>query len=132
MSPELEQKLIEKYPSLFRDKDKPPTESLMCFGCACGDGWYDLLDKTFSRIMAIDTKKEVVLVQVKEKWGALRIYFDHPSELYDKVIDILDLAELESIYICENCGSMENVQRNGSWIKYLCKDCAEERYTNEN
>jgi len=44
MNPELEKKLIAKYPELYSEHDKPPTESLMCFGFECGDGWYDLID----------------------------------------------------------------------------------------
>ena len=44
MKQELEQQLIAKYPKLFGDVNKSPMESLMCFGCECGDGWYDILD----------------------------------------------------------------------------------------
>jgi hypothetical protein len=44
MTPGLEKQLIEKYPVLFQDVNKSPKETLMCFGCECGDGWFDILD----------------------------------------------------------------------------------------
>lgn len=44
MSPELEQKLFKKYPSIFRDTNKSPQESCMAFGLEIGDGWYYLID----------------------------------------------------------------------------------------
>jgi hypothetical protein len=44
MNPTLTQKLIEEYPELYYDYKKPLTESLMCFGFECGDGWYDLIN----------------------------------------------------------------------------------------
>ena len=44
MSPELEQKLFAKYPKIFRDANKSPQETCMCWGLDCGDGWYNLID----------------------------------------------------------------------------------------
>ena len=44
MSPELENKLYEKYPKIFADHSKSPQESCMAFGLEVGDGWYDLID----------------------------------------------------------------------------------------
>ena len=44
MSPELENKLYEKYPKIFADHNKSPQETCMCWGIAVGDGWYDLID----------------------------------------------------------------------------------------
>lgn len=44
MRKELDEALCAKYPLLFRDRDKPMTETAMCWGFCCGDGWYDLID----------------------------------------------------------------------------------------
>lgn len=99
MKPELQQKLIEKYPILFQDKDKSPKETLMCFGIETGDGWYKILDDLFGyfyKIMEseyyIPFKEEYVeegnfktygvyikapkikLLQVKSKYASLRVY----------------------------------------------------------
>lgn len=44
MTPELEQKLITKYPKIFVDCGKTPQESCMAWGLEVGDGWYNLID----------------------------------------------------------------------------------------
>lgn len=44
MKDELERKLVNDFQELYSDRTKPPTESLMCFGFECDDGWYDLID----------------------------------------------------------------------------------------
>ena len=44
MKTELEDTLFHKYQSIFSDKDKPMTETAMCWGLECGDGWYDIID----------------------------------------------------------------------------------------
>ena len=98
MTPVLEQKLIEKYPKLFSDVNKSPRESLMCFGCEHGDGWYDIVDNLCGYITRLqnnvsyylglkeeakDDKSfdgqfhcpDVVFTQIKEKYGTLRIYW---------------------------------------------------------
>jgi hypothetical protein len=44
MKEELQNKLYEKYPKIFGQKDLPMQETAMCWGIACGDGWYNILD----------------------------------------------------------------------------------------
>jgi hypothetical protein len=44
MKDELQKKLFDKYPDIFRHKNYPPSKSLICFGCECDDGWYNILD----------------------------------------------------------------------------------------
>lgn len=45
MHKDLDQKLCEKYPLIFRDRHEDPSKTCMYWGLAVGDGWYDLLDK---------------------------------------------------------------------------------------
>lgn len=77
MRQELQEKLVAKYPDIFRDTDKPHTVSLMCFGISVGDGWYQLLDTMCEKLTAIQTKTGIVTkaTQVKEKFGTLRFYY---------------------------------------------------------
>lgn len=98
MSPELEQKLFEKYPVLFRDRNKPVTESCMAFGCEFSDGWYKLLDELCEYITRLSNRTDLLklnkeyhteenrgfiylkrptisFTQVKEKFGMMRIYW---------------------------------------------------------
>jgi len=60
MNVELEKQLTEKYNKLFVNKDKSPRETLICFGCECGDGWYKILDHLFGYITDLMERKLVV------------------------------------------------------------------------
>jgi hypothetical protein len=60
-------------------------------------------------------------VQVKEKFGGLRIYTDVYDEEVDKVLMSL---EIDSFNICEVCGDAGKL-RGGSWYRTLCEDHAD-------
>jgi hypothetical protein len=82
----------------------------------CGLGWKPLIDELFQMISGTDAK----VVQIKEKFGFLRIYLDNATqEIDNKVSDL----EVRSSKICEFCGSKENITTEGSWLKTLCKNC---------
>jgi hypothetical protein len=89
MKPELEKILLEKYPKIFVDSNKSSRESAMAWGCECGDGWFDIIDRlcqTLSNLytsaipvgsegyMVVDAPA-VVATQIKEKFGTLRFYY---------------------------------------------------------
>ena len=59
------------------------------------------------------------IVQIKEKFGGLRIYCHNTSENLRKKIQE---AVWKSEETCENCGK-EGCQKAGGWIKTLCNDC---------
>lgn len=44
MNKELTAKLINEYPNLFGDIYGNPSETAMCFGIECEDGWFDIID----------------------------------------------------------------------------------------
>lgn len=128
MRPELEDRLMTKYPELFRGRTKPTSESLMAYGCQCGDGWYGLLDVLCDQLMV--TGREVgeipEIVQVKEKFAALRVYLA-TTPTPDQWV-ALRFAERLSIRICDMCGSMADdvrVWRYG-WHRTLCVSCADQ------
>lgn len=134
MKEELQNKLFEKYPKIFQGRSLPPTENLMCFGIECGDGWYWLLDMLCGSIQwRIDnpahdkngpiTVEQVIAVQVKEKFGGLRFYYEGGN---NDIRSIVSFAEKQSNYICEVCGSTKNVGQTSGWITTLCKNCAAE------
>ena len=89
----------------------------MSFGFECGDGWFHILDDLFS----ILSKKDVVLCQVKEKFGGLRVY---TGSAPDCVYDLISLAEMEAFRTCELCGNIGFLHHKGSWLKTLCNNCA--------
>lgn len=50
MNTELDKKLVEKYPLIFKDRYGDMKETAMCWGFECGDGWYDLIDGLCSNL----------------------------------------------------------------------------------
>ncbi len=117
-----------------------PKATCMAWGCSCGDGWFYLLDTLCHSIQHyIDNRAEsiknkwttetklvpqVVLHQVKEKFGALRIYSEGGDEY---VRAMINFTETLSAWTCENCGSQAlEVGRTAGWIQCLCPECATE------
>lgn len=124
MSPELEQKLYNKYPKIFAQKDLSPTETCMCWGFECGDGWFNIIDKLCENIQNHINKNNLPQLeaeQVKQKFGTLRFYTNgNTDECIDKFITE---AEEQTYHICETCGSIEDIKPTQGWISYLCASC---------
>jgi len=93
MKLELQNKLFEKYPKIFRQKDLPPQETCMCWGFQCGDGWYDLIDSLCHCIQHYVEWKGIQQVeagQVKSKYGGLRFYIDGGDDYVDGMIRLAE------------------------------------------
>ena len=116
--------LSRKYPYLF-NKDGTPYD----FEDDVGEGWKDLCIRTFEKIadayIKYDTElQRFALIQMKEKFGGLRIYLGGMATgLYDEVYDIVSNAEEESYTICEKCGKPGKLRDTG-WMKTLCEEHA--------
>ena len=127
MDPVKEQELFDKYPKIFRQKDLSPQETCMCWGIECGDGWYWLLDNLCGYLQRYcDTHgvEQIEAAQVKQKFGGLRFYVDHAT---DVMYEIIHFAEHLSYSICEQCGTTKDVSSTkGAWISMLCPECKEE------
>lgn len=123
--------LCTKYPKMIRDRGKHKNSPINLFGFECGDGWYHLLDSLMGNIQSyLDWKnreeevvKQVVLLQVKEKFGGLRFYFDGGDSY---ILGLASLAESVSTHTCETCGNLAKT-RSGGWVRTLC-DLHEEEY----
>lgn len=89
MDQRLEQILVERYPTIFRDYGGDITKTCMGWGMSCGDGWFSLIDEMCREIssMTANTTIEVIAHQVKEKFGGLRFYYGITSSdsLFDKI-----------------------------------------------
>lgn len=122
MNQENTDKLFSEFPEFFKHKDDMRA-SLMGFGFACGDGWYDIIYKLMQDIKAIyDAEKESFYVtQVKEKFAGLRFYVSATSK---EVFALIHEAESKSYVTCENCGKPGTVHRRGRWYQTLCTECA--------
>ena len=117
----------KKYPKIFAQRKLSIKESCMPWGLCCGNGWYWLIDMLCNAIQSyIDNNEhlkipQVEAVQVKEKFGGLRFYINGGDE---EIEGMISLAEYMSYYICESCGSTENVSQNKKgWISTLCPNC---------
>ena len=117
--------LINKFPELYRDYYKPMTETCMCWGFECGNGWFKhilLLSEMLSSYLKQHPEliEEFRVVQVKEKFGTLR-YYVHGGD--DNIERLIDLFEITSHLYCENCGTTETVKSTDGWVQYLCETC---------
>ena len=84
--------------------------ALVCVGA----GWADLVRRFYNAREALGTT--VGVMQVKEKYGGLRIYTDY---MHDELDEIITELERESFTICEECGEPGQL-RTGSWYRTLC------------
>jgi hypothetical protein len=86
----------------------------------CGPGWNALIDKLIAKCDAVGAR----VMQIKEKFGALRFYYDPPESGWDDALEeIVDRAEDESRGICEICGAPGILMRNPRyWVKTVCRD----------
>lgn len=118
---ELEQKLAQDFPTLFKGKDKPVTESLMAFGCECDDGWYRII-RSMCHALHVHFKNQQIefeFTQVKEKYGGLRVYFFGGDAFVDGVVC---MAEEMAYKTCEICGNPGTLCHAGVWLKTLCEE----------
>jgi len=123
MKRELQKQLFDNYPELFKQKDLPPSQSNMCFGFECGDGWYTLLDSLCSLIQS-NKETETQVTQVKEKFGGLRFYYIDGNDFIDGAVM---LAEKMSEYICEECGDKGSINYDSGWLRCRCEKHKEEQ-----
>ena len=131
MREELDNALCVKYPKIFAQRNASMMETAMCWGFCCGDGWYDILDSLCNQIQHhIDWKQEqkekynrgegcaqVVAVQVKEKFGGLRFYYDGGDNVIDGMVR---MAESWASHTCETCGDKGKHRVTGGWHYVAC------------
>lgn len=120
MRQDLEESLVKAFPQLFADCNGDPAKTCMAFGCSCGDGWYNLIYDACYRMMESGLQPETTFLQIKEKFGGLRLYMAGATP---EIAAIAETAEEESYKICDNCGSHEDVTSEGNWVATLCKKC---------
>lgn len=126
MSPDLEKKLYEKYPKIFRQKDLSMQETCMCWGVDTGDGWYTLIDSLCQSLQSMtDYNKhlperfpQIEATQVKEKYGTLRFYTTASSDHQEGMIHF---AETMSGKTCDVCGNPGKLRNNG-WMQTRCEE----------
>jgi hypothetical protein len=94
MNKKLDDKLCEKYPLIFAQRNMPMTETCMCWGFECGDGWYDLINTLCYSIQSYLNSNtdvpQVVATQVKSKFNGLRFYYEGGDDVTDWMISLAE------------------------------------------
>ena len=129
MKSSLENQILWRCPLIFRGRHKGPKQNQMCFGFACGDGWFLILFHLSVSIEALARKLKddgipeeqlPCVSQVKEKFGGLRFYVDN---LYGDMGKFIDTAELLSVKTCHVCGGTGKRQNVNGWVQTICNPC---------
>ena len=112
-------------------------------------GWADVIYRYMIRLDSILKKynliDNIIIEQVKEKFGQLRMYFiitphfnydirDYDEEFTDEQYKAIEwfqeiVWEMEGATekVCCDCGSTEDIQCYGGWIHFACPDCEAKR-----
>lgn len=103
-----------------------PQEPYELFGIECGKGWNKLIIPILDYIDLYNSGHDdkIEILQIKEKFGGLRIYTSFSTPELDQLIND---AEEQSFKTCEYCGSTKNVSQTTGWIKTLCRKCMREK-----
>ncbi len=101
-----EQGLRERYPELFKTYLKDRVIEV-------GKGWRGIVERVLA---AIDGQAE--LIQIKEKFGGLRVYVRKGSGAVDEAIE---QAEMDALYTCDVCGEDGRLGFEG----FIAVRCAE-------
>jgi hypothetical protein len=122
MRKELEQKLVERWPSWFNVIGDPRNAD----GFVHGDGWFHIVWRLCEDLEPLVaeagkvTGEQFEVLQVKQKFGGLRFYVNHRTDAIRKRIEA---AQLESLRTCEVCGQPGN-RREDDWIRTACDEHA--------
>jgi hypothetical protein len=108
-------KMETAYPKMFADRYG---------GFAVGAGWWPILEALCANIQShidwrnreSETVPQVVVEQIKEKFGGLRFYYQGGDE---QVHGMVRMAEAWAANCCEECCA-PGIRRNGGWIRTLC------------
>lgn len=111
-------KMEERFPKMFSGKYG---------GFAVGPGWWPIIESLCANIQSHTdwwntNRKErpvieqVVVEQIKEKFGGLRFYYQGGD---DKIDGMVRMAESWAAHSCEECGAPGTSGGKG-WIKTLC------------
>ena len=131
---EKNKKLVEKYPFLLFAYDPMfdediPEERIYEFTWLddIDPGWQkafgeDFCDELLQALKDDDFLDEFQFLQIKEKYGSLRIYYNGHPVGKTSTRDVIAKYEELSRYICGHCGKPARYITKG-WIYPLCEDC---------
>lgn len=144
MKVELQTKLFERYPLTLRkpceggeEEDNPGANRpgpLDFWGIECGDGWFELLDRLLADFEKHNQKLRKQgktkgqwprVLQIKEKFGSLRVYIAPYQAVTPKLHEAMVAAEQASNTTCEMCGGEGEFHKDG-YLRVICVPCAQQ------
>jgi hypothetical protein len=106
----------------YKYTDFPEVIAKRNLGCATNQYWHPHVQKMLQALL--DNNIYAQIVQIKEKYGELRVYYDNPSSEAEAYI--LDAAKACS-ETCAECGAHEDVRNHSSenqwWMLPRCNSC---------
>lgn len=158
MNDKLENEIYQIDPVFFRQKDLGMTQTCMCWGIECGDGWFEPIREFVQKVRLLNVLLEplnmcVVASQIKSKWADFTCYWNMDvldegkdvelSESQQATVDlshsimddIVRGCEEKCAHTCEICGKHsiwnDEVYACGSWLTVKCLDCAQKKQREE-
>lgn len=84
-----------------------------------GDGWQGIVCTLMADLEAMGLP-DLRILQVKEKFGRLRVYLAQGN---DAATDRIKAAIDASVVTCEACGALGTLRHAGRWHGVRCSDC---------
>lgn len=119
--------LEDRHTRLFRDQALDGSYSHV------SPGWFDLADKLCCDLEALHASEMLRIVQVKEKFGRMRVYVSPRTTgtsraLMAQAQALCDAAEKQSESICQGCGARSTLHQDAMrWWNTLCPSCTSKK-----
>ena len=112
--------LLEKYSRFLSPRG---------FDFSISPGWIGILEEIFK--YCADHNCPIRAVQIKEKFGGLRFYYDVVGELSDEDSAALDKIEAKGDITCDICGEPGNKEGSKGWIRTTCAKHKKTKYNDD-
>lgn len=82
-----------------------------------GAGWNKLINNIYNA-----KPENIEIIQVKEKFGGLRVSAGSFYRGQEWFLDLIDYYEEVSKTICEQCGQPSKIRTDIGWLQSLCEE----------
>lgn len=111
---------------MVKIKKLPNINFTGCIGMYTPSGWDNIVTQLFHIISNYAEKHNITVdvIQVKEKFGALRFYFRTENPKHSEIIgSFVQYAEWLTETSCITCGKNTEPKNHAGFYAPICKDC---------
>lgn len=127
MREDLDNKLCEKYPQIFKNRHAHMQETAMCWGFQCGDGWYDIID-VLCELLTSNFR------QAKERYESVKMFYEtdgrYPwvggKEITPSMVEELRLAMENE---CQKVPVAVQVKEKFGGLRFYVQGATDEAYS---